>query len=37
MSSIYYIFYNIYLFCYLSFDRFIETSKGGEIELHMEL
>ncbi len=30
MSTIYYIFYNIYLFCNLSFDRFIETNKGGE-------
>ena len=37
MSTIYYIFYNIYLFWSISFDRFIETSKGGEIELHMEL
>ena len=30
MSTIYYIFYNIYLFCYLSIGRFKETSKGGE-------
>jgi len=25
------------LFCYLSVGRFIEISKGGDIELHMEL
>ena len=37
LSIIYYIFYNIYLFCNFNFDGFIETSKGGDIELHMEL
>jgi len=30
LSTIYYIFYNIYLFCYLRIGRFKETSKGGE-------
>ena len=31
MSSIYYIFYNNYLFYKLHFDKFKETSKGGDV------
>lgn len=31
VSTIYYIFYNIYLFYKLHFDKFKETSKGGDM------